>query len=72
MKELAIDLTTHDAGELNQRETLELFDTLITSGMVWTLEVRHARTALWMINEGWILPFGGITKLGDQMLEAVA
>ncbi|UFD98005.1 hypothetical protein PQC18_gp67 [Streptomyces phage Pablito] len=37
MKDLAIDLMSYEAGELNDDEKLELFGTLIKSGMCWTL-----------------------------------
>lgn len=72
MKDIAIDLMTFEAGELGQRETLELFATLIKSGMAWTLQGSYGRAAHWMINEGWISPLGYVTEYGEEMLEAVA
>ncbi|AFO10935.1 hypothetical protein D854_gp16 [Streptomyces phage R4] len=72
MKDLAIDLMTFEEGQLDPRETLELFSTLIASGMAWTLQGSYGRAAQMMINEGWISPLGIITDDGAEMLEAVA
>lgn len=72
MKDIATDLMEFDAGNLNARETLELFALLVASGLAWTLQGTYGRTARVLINEGWISPFGGITEYGNEMLEAVA
>ncbi|MCY0933659.1 DUF7417 domain-containing protein [Streptomyces sp. H34-S4] len=72
MKDIAIDLMSFEAGELDQRETLELFATLIRSGMIWTLQGAYGRTAHYLLHEGWISVSGEVTDSGEQMLTAVA
>lgn len=71
MKDIAIDLISFEQGELGQREILDLFATLVASGMAWTLQGSYGRTALWLINEGWLTKGGEITDEGEEMLEAV-
>lgn len=56
MKDIATDLMEFDAGNLNARETLELFALLVASGLAWTLQGTYGRTARVLINEGWISP----------------
>ncbi|MFI5863535.1 hypothetical protein [Streptomyces sp. NPDC051546] len=72
MKDLAIDIMSFEEGELDQRATLDLFATLIRSGMAWTLQGSYGRTANWLIAEGWISQRGEVTDAGELMLEAVA
>ncbi|WP_432006332.1 DUF7417 domain-containing protein [Streptomyces parvus] len=72
MKDIATDLMEFDAGNLDPRETLELFALLVKSGLAWTLQGTYGRTAQWMISEGWLTEDGGVTEYGDRMLEAVA
>jgi len=72
MKEVAIDLMTFEEGQLDARETLDLFALLVKSGMAWTLQGSYGRTAQHMINEGLISPLGYVTEYGDRMLEEVA
>ncbi|MGW4158722.1 DUF7417 domain-containing protein [Streptomyces sp. NPDC004788] len=45
MKDIAIDLMSYELGELDDHETLDLFATLIRSGMAWTLQGSYGRTA---------------------------
>ncbi|AUG87256.1 hypothetical protein KGG77_gp12 [Streptomyces phage Omar] len=72
VKNIAIDLISYESGELDPRETLELFALLIKSGLAWSLQGSYGRTAHWMISEGWVTEDGGVTEYGDQMLAAVA
>ncbi|MGW8630581.1 DUF7417 domain-containing protein [Streptomyces sp. NPDC055793] len=71
MKDIAIDLISFEQGELDQRETLELFATLVHSGMAWTLQGSYGRTAHWLIAEDWLTEGGEITAEGEEMLKAV-
>ncbi|MGW3323909.1 DUF7417 domain-containing protein [Streptomyces virginiae] len=72
MKDLAIDIMSFEGGELDQEETLELFATLIRSGMAWTLQGSYGRTANQLISEGWITAAGEVTDSGELMPAAVA
>ncbi|MEU0344213.1 hypothetical protein ABZ092_36030 [Streptomyces bobili] len=72
MKDIAIDLMSFEGGELDQRETLELFATLVASGLAWTLQGNYGRAANELIRTGWLTGAGEITPSGELMLEAVA
>ena len=52
---------THESGELNPSDTLDLFARLIKTGPAWTLQDRIGRTASDLIQFGWITPAGLIT-----------
>jgi hypothetical protein len=55
---------THERGELNPSDTLDLFARLIKAGLAWTLQDRIGRTARDLIQFGWITPAGLITAEG--------
>ncbi|MEU0674497.1 hypothetical protein ABZ330_16680 [Streptomyces sp. NPDC006172] len=60
MKDIATDLISYELGELDDTETLELFATLIKSGMAWTLQGGYGRTAARLIEGGLITPEGDV------------
>jgi hypothetical protein len=60
MKDIAIDLMSFDAGELDDTETLDLFATLIASGMAWTLQGYYGRVARNLIDRGLITEQGEV------------
>jgi hypothetical protein len=72
MKDIAIDLMSFEQGELNARETLELFATLIRSGMAWTLQGSYGRMANELMHMGYLTNQGDITEFADEMLEELA
>lgn len=72
MKDLAIDLMTYESGDLSDRETLELFGLLVSSGMAWTLQGVYGRTADELIHMGYLAVDGGVTEFADQMLEELS
>ncbi|MFG2923912.1 hypothetical protein ACGFYA_20715 [Streptomyces sp. NPDC048305] len=72
MKDIAIDLMSFEGGELDQRETLELFATLVKSGLAWTLQGNYGRAANELIHAGYLTRDGRVTEFADSMLEAVA
>ena len=51
-----IDLTgqimNYEAGEMSQEEVLDLFQTLINSGLCWSLQGSYGRTASHLIKSG--------------------
>ncbi|MGW1040014.1 DUF7417 domain-containing protein [Streptomyces sp. NPDC002547] len=69
MKNLAIDLMSYEGGELDARETLELFGTLIKSGMAWTLQGSYGRMANELMHMGYLTPDGEFTDFAEEMLE---
>ncbi|QAY15973.1 hypothetical protein SEA_JANUS_69 [Streptomyces phage Janus] len=60
MKDLAIDLMSFEADELEIDEVVDLFATLIRSGMAWTLQGSYGRTAQALIDEGIVSPGGEV------------
>jgi hypothetical protein len=69
MKSIAIDLISYEEGVLDERETLELFGTLIRTGMAWTLQGTYGRTANELIHAGYLTQDGNVTEWGTEMLE---
>lgn len=72
MKNIAIDLITYEEGMLGARETLELFGTLVRTGMAWTLQGTYGRTADELIHAGYLTRDGDVTDWGTEMLEELA
>ncbi|MGW7434699.1 DUF7417 domain-containing protein [Streptomyces sp. NPDC054849] len=70
MKDIAIDLISFELGELDDDETLDLFATLIRSGMVWTLQGYYGRTAERLIAAGLITEAGEV--VADALEELAA
>ncbi|MFF3793754.1 hypothetical protein ACFYXW_27510 [Streptomyces sp. NPDC001981] len=60
MKDLAIDIMSFEADELEIDDILDLFATLIRSGMAWTLQGSYGRTAQDLIDQGIISREGEI------------
>ena len=60
MKSIAIDLLSFEADELEIDEIVELFATLIRSGMAWTLQGSYGRTAQHLIDVGIVSPQGDV------------
>ncbi|WJN62604.1 hypothetical protein [Streptomyces phage phiScoe1] len=71
MKNLVIDVMSYEAGELDARETLELFATLVRSGMAWTLQGSYGRTANELVHMGYLTDEGEITEFAEEMLEGL-
>ena len=54
MKELTQQLIDYEEGNLNDSETIQLFQELVDSGLAWNLQGHYGRTAYAMLEEGLI------------------
>ncbi|MFD7259347.1 hypothetical protein [Streptomyces sp. NPDC059874] len=62
MKDIAIDLMSFEAGELEIDEVVELFAVLIGSGLVWTLQGHYGRVAQALIDQGIVNEVGDVLE----------
>ena len=46
------DIMTYEDGELNEEDSIVLFQKLIDSGQVWTLQGHYGHTAKYLIEQG--------------------
>ena len=46
-------IVEYELGELNEEETVELFQTLIDTGAAWTMQGSYGRTAAALIEAGY-------------------
>jgi len=54
MKELTQQLIEYEQGNLDESETIELFQQLVDSGLAWNLQGHYGRTAYALLQEGLI------------------
>ena len=54
MKELTQRITEYEKGELNEQQTIELFQELVDSGIVWDLQGHYGRLAYQLMEAGLI------------------
>ena len=54
MKELTQQLIDYESGELDESETINLFQQLVDCGLAWNLQGHYGRTAYSMLQEGLI------------------
>ena len=54
MKELTQRIVEYEKGELNEQQTIELFQELVDSGIVWDLQGHYGRLAYQLMEAGLI------------------
>ena len=54
MKELTQQLIEYEQGNLDDSETIQLFQELVDSGLAWNLQGHYGRTAYALLQEGLI------------------
>tara|TARA_R110000796_G_scaffold8930_4_gene30740 strand:+ start:1232 stop:1420 length:189 start_codon:yes stop_codon:yes gene_type:complete len=52
MKDITERMISYESGELDQQQTLSLFQELINSGLAWQLQGHYGRTATALIDAG--------------------
>lgn len=52
MLDLTTKIVAYEEGELDELETIELFQELINNGMAWTLQGHYGRMAIDLIESG--------------------
>ena len=53
-------IIAYENGELDERESVELFSDLISSGAAWELQGGYGRAASWLIEAGYLDPSGTV------------
>jgi hypothetical protein len=50
------EMIAWEQGELDQEQTIELFQALVNNGIVWHLQGCYGRTAAYLIGAGYVTP----------------
>ena len=51
-------IIAYESGELDEDNTIALFQELVNSGIVWQLQGHYGRLAKYLIEEGYVTPKG--------------
>lgn len=60
--DLVSQIMSFESGELDDKETLELFSGLVKSGQAWSLQGCYGRSAQQLIQSGYLSKKGKILK----------
>ena len=52
MYQLTDQIIAYETGQLDEQSTIELFQSLVDSGLAWQLQGHYGRTAMTLINAG--------------------
>jgi len=61
-KDLLDQMMDYESGELNDKETLQMFSGIIKNKLVYSLQGHYGRTANALIEDGWLDNNGNIIK----------
>jgi len=62
MREIAVAIVQYEAGELNGDETIALFQALLDSGVIFSLQGSYQRTATELVSLGYCVPPGATPR----------
>jgi hypothetical protein len=62
MKDLVGKIMAWEEGRMSPKETVRFFGELVKSGMVWKLQGVYGRTAVRLIEQGYITNTGKVNK----------
>lgn len=52
MKDIVMDIMAYESGEMSEQETLDFFQYLVDTKLVWQLQGHYGRTATALIESG--------------------
>lgn len=62
------DIIRYESGEMSEGEALRMFAALIKSGTAWNLQGSYGRSAVALIDHGWITEDGDLTEQAEECI----
>lgn len=56
LSDIASAINAYELGELEDHEVVDLFQDLVDTGLVWSLQGSYGRTAQGLIDQGLVVP----------------